>query len=85
MELPDLWVRASIHNSCKEPRSPFHHLIKRAMFPLEGWVEFPQPKYVVWRVDYYFRAKNGFGALMLNHVFAYFRKGQLIAIKQVDE
>ena len=38
-----------------------------------------------WKVDYYFRGKNAFGALILNHVFAYFRKGGLIAIKEAND
>jgi len=35
-----------------------------------------------WKVDYYFRGKNAFGALILSHVLAYVRQGQLIAINQ---
>lgn len=38
-----------------------------------------------WKVDYYFRGKNAFGAVVLNHVFAYFRKGQLIVIKEASD
>ena len=35
-----------------------------------------------WKVDYYYRAKNGFGALVLNHVYAYMLNGEVIGIEQ---
>jgi hypothetical protein len=35
-----------------------------------------------WKVDYYFRGKNAFGGLVLNHVYAYMLHGQVIGIEQ---
>ena len=35
-----------------------------------------------WKVDYYFRGKNAFGATILNHVYAYMLHGQVIGIEQ---
>jgi hypothetical protein len=35
-----------------------------------------------WKVDYYFRGKNAFGALVRNNVYAYMLDGQVIGIEQ---
>jgi hypothetical protein len=38
----------------------------------------PDPSGQAWKVDYYFRAKNPFGALMLDHYYFYIRNGEVV-------
>ncbi len=42
----------------------------------------PDPNGAAWKVDYYFRAKNAFGALILNHYYFYIRDGKVVDIKE---
>ena len=36
---------------------------------------------LAWKVDYYFRGKNAFGALVLGHVYVYIRDGEVIGLE----
>jgi hypothetical protein len=35
-----------------------------------------------WKVDYWFRAKNAFGALILDHYYFYMRNGEVIGMEK---
>jgi len=35
-----------------------------------------------WKVEYYFRSKNAFGALILDHYYFYMRNGKVIGMEK---
>ena len=47
-------------------------------FKFDHLVANPDPSGQAWKVDYYFRAKNAFGALMLDHYYFYMRDGKVV-------